>query len=46
MSAPKALLVYFTFSKQTGRVAAVMEEALAERGYDVTSSSIELTDPH
>ena len=46
MSAPRALLVYFTFSQQTGRVAGVMEEALAERGYDVTSSSIEFTDPH
>jgi hypothetical protein len=46
MSKPKALLVYFTFSQQTGRVVAVMEEALAERGYDVTSSSIEFTDPH
>ena len=46
MSEPKALLVYFTFSQQTRRVVAVMEEALAEKGYDVTSSAIEFTDPH
>ena len=46
MSEPKALLVYFTFSQQTRRVVAVMEEALEEKGYDVTSSAIEFTDPH
>ena len=43
---PTALVVYFTFSQQTGRVAEVMEEALAEKGYDVTRSAIEFTDPH
>ena len=41
-----ALVVYFTFSQQTGRVAEVMEEALTEEGYDVTRSAIEFSDPH
>ena len=35
---PKALVVYYTFSQQTGRVAEVMAEALADKGYDVTTS--------
>ena len=43
---PRVLLVYFTFTKQTGRVAEVMEAGLAARGYDVTKSAIEFTDPH
>jgi menaquinone-dependent protoporphyrinogen IX oxidase len=42
---PTALVVYHTFSQQTGRVAEVMAEALAEKGYEVTSSPIEFTDP-
>ena len=46
MTKPTALVVYFTFSQQTGRVAEVMEEALSEKGYDVTRSAIEFTDPH
>ena len=43
---PKALVVYFTFSQQTGRVAETVAEALAEKGYDVTRSVIEFIDPH
>jgi menaquinone-dependent protoporphyrinogen IX oxidase len=43
---PTALVVYFTFSQQTGRVAEVMEEGLTEKGYDVTRSAIEFTDSH
>jgi hypothetical protein len=43
---PRALVVYFTFSQQTGRVAEVMAEALGEKGYDVSSAPLEFTDPH
>ena len=43
---PKALVVYFTLSQQTGRVAQAVEHALAEKGYDVTGSAIEFIDPH
>lgn len=46
MTKPRALLVYFTFSQQTGRVAEVVETALTEKGYAVTTSAIEFTDPH
>ena len=42
----KALIVYFTFSQQTGRVAEVMADALGAQGYQVTKSAIEFTDPH
>ncbi len=41
---PTVLLVYYTFSHQTERVADVIAAALAERGVDVTLSRIELTD--
>lgn len=43
---PEALLVYYTLSQQTGRVAEVMSEALCANGYEVTKSAIEFTDPH
>ena len=42
---PRALVVYYTFSRQTGRVAEVVAEALSAKGYEVTSSAIEFTDP-
>lgn len=42
----RALLVYFTFTQQTGHVAEVMEEALAQQGYDATKCEIVFTDPH
>ena len=41
---PKVLLVYFTLSKQTGRVAEAMAQALEVRGCDVTKALIEFTD--
>ena len=41
----KALVLYFTFSQQTGRVAEVMAEALRATGYEVTTSAIEFPDP-
>ncbi len=43
---PTALVVFFTFSQQTGRVAEAVAEALGEKGYAVTKSAIEFTDPH
>ena len=43
---PTALVVYFTFSQQTGRVAGVVADALGGKGYTVTKSAIEFTDPH
>ncbi|MGH2936761.1 MAG: flavodoxin family protein [Solirubrobacterales bacterium] len=43
---PRALIVFFTFTRQTGRVAEVMNTALTEKGYEVAKSAIEFTDPH
>lgn len=43
---PSALVVYYTFSQQTGRVAAVMAASLAAKGYEVKQAAIEFTDPH
>jgi flavodoxin len=40
----RVLLVYYTFSKQTERVADVIASTLEERGADVTRARIELTD--
>ena len=42
---PRALVVYYTFSQQTARVAAVMAESLAAQGYEVEQAAIEFTDP-
>ena len=41
---PKVLIVYYTLSKQSGRVADAMAKALEARGCDVTSALIEFTD--
>jgi hypothetical protein len=41
---PKVLLVYYTYTRQSQRVAEVMAEALGERGCDVQQAAIELTD--
>ncbi len=41
---PRALVVYWTFSKQTERVADVVAQTLEERGVDVTRARIEFTD--
>jgi len=42
---PKVLLVYFTFSRQTGRVAELMADRFAEHGCEVASAALEFTDP-
>ena len=42
---PKVLLVYYTFSQQTGRVAQVMADRFAEHGCEGTSAALEFTDP-
>jgi menaquinone-dependent protoporphyrinogen IX oxidase len=41
---PKALLVYHTFTKQTGLVADVMADTFRSRGYEVEQAPIEFTD--
>jgi flavodoxin len=41
---PKVLVVYFTLTKGTGRVAEAMAQALEARGCDVAKASIEFTD--
>jgi flavodoxin len=41
---PRVLVVYYTFSKQTERVADVIATTLENRGADVTKARIELTD--
>jgi flavodoxin len=42
---PKVLLVYYTFSQQTGRVAKAMADRFEEHGCEVTSAALEFTDP-
>ena len=41
---PRVLIVYYSLSKQTGRVTDAMETALVARGCDVTKALIEFTD--
>ena len=41
---PKVLVVYFTLTRQAGRVADAMAAALETRGCDVTKALIEFTD--
>lgn len=43
-AAPKVLIVYYTLTKQSGRVADAMADALEERGCEVTKALIEFTD--
>src|SRR5215475_13946920 len=43
-AAPKVLIVYYTLTKQSGRVADAMAEALEQRGCDVTKAPLEFTD--
>jgi flavodoxin len=43
-SKPSALIVYFSLTKQSGRVAGAIEQALRARGYDVAKAPIEFTD--
>jgi flavodoxin len=41
---PNVLIVYYTLTKQSGRVAAAMAKALDARGCEVTEATIEFTD--
>ena len=41
---PRVLVVYYTLSKQAGRVADAMAQALEARGCDVSKALIEFTD--
>ena len=41
---PRVLIVYFTLTKQSGRVVVAMAKALEARGCDVTKALIEFTD--
>ena len=43
-AAPKVLIVYYTLTKQSGRVADAMAKALEEQGCEVTKALIEFTD--
>ena len=43
-SKPKVLIVYYTLTKQVGRVADAMAAALEARGCEVTKALIEFTD--
>jgi flavodoxin len=45
-SKPKVLIVYYTFTKQTGLVVEAIAKRFAERGCDVTTAMLEFTDPH
>ncbi len=42
---PRVLIVYYTFTRQTGMVVDAMADALTERGCDVTKALLEFTDP-
>ena len=42
---PKVLIVYYTFTKQTGLVVEAMASRFAERSCDVTKAALEFTDP-
>ncbi len=41
---PKVLIVYFTLTKQVGRVADAMAQAFEARGCDATKAQLEFTD--
>jgi flavodoxin len=41
---PKVLIVYFTLTKQSGRVADAMAQAFEERGCNVAKAGLEFTD--
>jgi menaquinone-dependent protoporphyrinogen IX oxidase len=41
---PRVLIVYHTYTKQTGRVTDAIGEELEARGYEVTKAMIEFTD--
>jgi len=41
---PRVLLLYYTYTQQSRRVADVMAGAFGERGFDVVTTAIEFTD--
>ena len=41
---PRVLVVYYTYTQQSRRVAEAMAETLGERGCDVRTAGIEFTD--
>ncbi len=41
---PKVLVVYFSLTRQVGRVAEAMAQAFEARGCDVATAPIEFTD--
>ena len=41
---PRVLIVYYTFTKQSGRVADAMAKEFEARGCEVTKALIEFTD--
>jgi len=43
-SSPHVLIVYYTLTKQSGRVADAMEKTLRSRGCEVTKAKIEFSD--
>src|SRR5436190_10482693 len=44
-TSPRVLLVYYTYTQQSRRVAEAMGDAFRERGCDVHQARIEFTDP-
>jgi menaquinone-dependent protoporphyrinogen IX oxidase len=42
---PRVLVVYYTYTQQTLKVAEAMADVLVERGCDVRLAGIEFTDP-
>ena len=42
---PRVLLLYYTYTQQSLKVAEAIAEVLRERGCDVRLAGIELTDP-
>ena len=42
---PKVLIVFYTFTKQTGLVVQAMADRFTEQGCEVTQAAIEFTDP-
>ena len=42
----RALVVYYSFTRTTAKVADAMKESLEAKGYEVEHATIEFTDPH
>ncbi len=43
---PRALVVYYSFTQTTAKVADAMKESMEAKGYEVKQAAIEFTDPH